>query len=138
MYKANLLLFFRIKLIAAFILITAASFAQPVVSVSVLPPTSAVAKDYIQQGSNVMITLINNASFPQSVKLIPSLSGVSNGIKIALNENFIPLAPLVLNAGQTRTLTLNQLKANNSNIGPNNLIIQGFDINNYLNGGTLP
>ena len=138
MYKANLKSFFRIKLIAAFILITAASFAQPVVSVSVLPPTSAVAKDYIQQGSNVMITLINNASFPQSVKLISYLTGVSNGVKIALNENFTPLAPLVLNAGQTRTLTLNQLKANNSNIGSNNLIIQGFDINNYLNGGTLP
>lgn len=86
----------------------------------------------------MIITLINNGSFPQSVKLILSLSGTSNGVKIALNESFIPVAPLVLNARQKRTVTLNQLKVNNGNIALNDLMIQGSDINKYLNSSTLP
>jgi len=130
--------FLRVKLLVSLLIISMATSAQIVVNVSVLPPTSAVANNYIEQGSNVMITVINNSSLTQQVKLIPSLSGINNGVKIAVNENFIPAAPFVVNAGQTRTATLNQLKINNGNISPNDLQIQGFDINTYLNGGVLP
>ena len=130
--------FLWVKLLVSLLIISMATSSQIVVNVSVLPPTSAVANNYIEQGSNVMITVINNSSLTQQLKLIPSLSGINNGVKIAVNENFIPSAPFVVNAGQTRTATLNQLKINNGNISPNNLQIQGFDINTYLNGGVLP
>ena len=133
-----LTLFLRAKLLGSLLIISMATSAQLVVNVSVLPPTSAVAKNYIEQGSNVMITIINNAAATQQVKLIPSLSGINNGVKIAINENFITAVPVIINGGQTKTITLNQLKINNSNISPNDLQIQGFDLNTYLNGGVLP
>lgn len=128
----------HMKMLIAFLLISTGLFAQPVVSVSVVPPNSSVAKDYLQQGNNVLITLTNNSSLSQSVKIIPSIKGVSNNVRIAVKESFTPAVLLVLNPGQTRVITLNQLKINNSNLSPDDIITQGMDKNQYLNGGLLP
>ncbi len=139
MQQAILRCFARSYMLPALLLFATVAEAQPVqVIVNVTPPHSSFAKDYLQQGTNVLITVINNAPSPQSVRLIPSLTGLDNNVKIALRDNFIPSAPLTLGSGQTRVLTLNQLKAFNNNIVPDDIITQGISPATYFNGGSLP
>lgn len=107
------------------------------VSVKVLPPISNKPKNYIENGNNVVVTLISNVSGRQPVRIIPSLIG-SNGVKIAVKDNFIPAMPIVLLPNQVRSFTLNQLKVFNSNLNFSDLLIQGISETDYIQNGKLP
>jgi len=108
------------------------------VSVNVKPPYSLQPKDYIQQGNNVMITMMNLGSVPVSAQVFMSLEGVNNSIQIKIKPTYI--APVALNFGpsETKVMTLNQLKAYNGNPGFNDIIFQGYDSKLYFGNGTLP
>lgn len=127
--------------IAVFIFLLIAQIelhAQVQVVVNVVPPYSTLAKDYLQQGSNVMITVINGSSTPQSVRLVASLKGMNNNLLLAVRDNYIPTAPITINPGQSRLFTLDQLRVFNNNITGDDLVLQGFDKNDYQGGGRLP
>lgn len=129
---------FIISLLALFVFKVDAQGGRNVsVSVTVLPPYSTNAKDYVQQGSNVMITITNLLSVPQQVIVIPSLSG-SNGVKAALRSNYVPPAGLLLGPAQVRVLTLNQLKATNNTVTLNDIVVQTITKEDYQNNKTIP
>jgi hypothetical protein len=107
------------------------------VAINVLPPYSTNAKDYIQQGNNVMITLTNMSSIPQQVIVLPSISG-NNGVKASLRSNYQPPAGLLLAPSQVRTLTLNQLKTVNSTVTANDIIVEKMTKDEYLNNTAIP
>lgn len=107
------------------------------VSIVVTPPYSTNAKDYVQQGNNVLITLTNLGSTPQQLIIIPSISG-SNGVKAALRSNYMPPVGFQLGANQTRTITLNQLKAVNSTVTPADINVQKMTAQDYANNVPLP
>jgi hypothetical protein len=50
---------YRLALLISFLLFQHNIIAQVQVVVNVVPPYSTLAKDYLQQGSNVMVTVIN-------------------------------------------------------------------------------
>ncbi len=120
------------------ILVVTNSRAQIQVIVNVVPPYSTQAKDYLQQGNSVMITLINGYATSKNVRVVGTLSGVNNNIVVKLRDDFMPTGPIVLAPGQNKLLTLDQLKVFNSNITSNDILVQGFKKEDYLNGGNLP
>jgi hypothetical protein len=67
-----------------------------------------------------------------------SLKGMNNNVLLAVRDNFIPTAPIIINPGQSRLLTLDQLRVYNSNLTGDDVISQGFAKNDYLGGGRLP
>lgn len=108
------------------------------VSVTVVPPYSTQPKDYIQQGNNVTITIINGFSVTQNVKVIPSLTGINNSVSIKLREDYTPTGMILLAPGQSKVITLNQLKAYNASITSNDILTQGMTKEDYFNGKPLP
>lgn len=128
----------RLAFFLMLVLFSLKPFAQIQVIVNVTPPYSTQAKDYLQQGSNVMITLMNGYNSSKNVRLVGNLSGINNNIVVKLKDNFIPTSPIVLAPGQSKMLTMDQLKLFNSNIGSDDILVQGFSKEDYLNGGNLP
>lgn len=114
-----------------------AARAQVQVVVAVKPPYSAQVKDYILDGSNLLITLINASGAVQKVRLIPSLTG-NNGVKVQVREDFMPASPINLAPGETKLLTGAALKAANSNISDGDVQRQGLSQSLLIQTGTLP
>lgn len=114
-------------------------FAQTIsVTVTVKTPYSLQAKDYIQQGNNVVITMTNISSIPVSAKVLTSLEGINNSIKIKINPTYLAPVPLNFGPSETKVMTLNQLKTYNGNPGFNDIIFQGYDSKLYYGNGNLP
>ncbi len=107
------------------------------VSLTVVPPYSTNAKDYVQQGNNVIITITNMQSTPQQVIVLPSVTG-SNGVKAALRDTYQPPTGLLLGPNQVRVLTLNQLKAINSTVTPADIVLQNMTQQDYQNNKSIP
>ena len=108
------------------------------VSVNVKPPYSLQPKDYIQQGNNVTITMVNLGSVPTSAQVFMSLEGVNNSVQIKIKPTYVAPVPLQFGPSEIKVLTLNQLKAYNGNPGFNDIIFQGYDSKLYFGNGSLP
>ncbi len=108
------------------------------VSVNVRPPYSLQPRDYIQQGNNVTITLVNLGSIPTTAQVFTSIEGINNAVQIRIRPVYTAPVPLPLGPGETKTLTLNQLRAYNGNPGFNDIIFQGYDSKLYFGNGSLP
>ncbi|MEO6540002.1 MAG: hypothetical protein ABIN74_03380, partial [Ferruginibacter sp.] len=132
------------KILRVFVFLLTALLVQQVnaqtisVSVNVKPPYSLQPKDYIQQGNNVMITMVNLGSVPVSGQVFMSLEGVNNAVQIKIKPTYIAPVPLQFGPSETKVITLNQLKAYNGNPGFNDIIFQGYDSKLYFGNGTLP
>ncbi len=119
------------------LLLPALGWAQVQVNVTVTPPYSGYLKDYIKDGSNVLISLTNVSGQPQTVKLISSLTG-DNGVKISVKDSYMPPAPIVLAPNETKLITQNGLKVFNSNLSEGDVFHQGITQAQVLQGGKLP
>jgi hypothetical protein len=132
--------FSNIKLIIFFLLTwqTFQLVAQPLnVTVMIQPPYSNRLEDYLDKGNNVLINVVNTSQAVQQFKLIPSVEG-NNGVMAAIRETFLPASPIVLNPGETRRFTFNQLRAFNSNLKQDDLIVQGISFSLLESAGVLP
>lgn len=108
-------------------------------SIKINMPYSLTAKDYIQQGNNVIITLVNVGATARTVRLFPLLESVSRqGMSIQLRPSSVSAATLYFAPGETKNLTFNQLNAINGSPGPNDLSFIGYDSKRYFNNGNLP
>jgi TANFOR domain-containing protein len=107
------------------------------IQVMVTPPYSNKLEDYIDKGNNVIINLTNTSSTIQQFKIVPTITG-NNGVMVALRDDFLPVAPINMNPGESRSFTYNQLKIFNNNITKNDLITQGISFSLLENTGTLP
>jgi hypothetical protein len=108
------------------------------VSVNVKPPYSLRPADYIQQGNNVMISMTNLDPVAISAQVFTSLEGINNSVQIKIRPGYMAAVPLQFGPRETKTLTLNQLKAYNGYVGFNDIIFQGYDSKLYFGNGTLP
>ncbi|MBK7882703.1 MAG: hypothetical protein IPJ81_01880 [Chitinophagaceae bacterium] len=107
-------------------------------SVFINTPYSLSAKNYIQQGSNVTITLTNMGIAASEVRIYPSLEGLSNGIRIKLKPTYASPA-LFFCPGEIKKITLNQLQAMaGSAPSVNDILFQGYNNKQYFNNGNLP
>lgn len=122
----------------ALLAFTLVANAQVQVVVNVAPPYSTQARDYLQQGNNVAITLINPSQRSYQLRLLVSLAALNNQVEVAMRNDYQPPVPIVLGAQQTRTLTLHQLKAIHSNFTANDVVVSGVSRDAYLSGGSLP
>jgi hypothetical protein len=107
-------------------------------SITIKSPYSLVAKDYIQQGNNVMITMTNTSGVIRSPQVFTSLEGVNNNIHIALKPSYKGPATLYFTPGETKRLTLNQLQAFNGNPGMADIAFHDYDSKRYFNNENLP
>jgi hypothetical protein len=132
------------KALVFLMLLSALSFQQQLnaqtiaVSVNVKPPYSLRPADYIQQGNNVTITMTNLGSTPVTAQVFTSIEGVNNSIQIKIKPTYIAPVPLNFGPGETKLMTLNQLKSYNGNPGFNDIVFQGYDSKLYFGNGLLP
>ena len=69
-------------------------------------------------------TLINAVFTQQNVYMLATLAG-DNGVSISIDENYLPPAPLVLDGGESVTLTTQEISNLNSTLGADGFIIEG-------------
>ena len=120
-----------------FLLLPLLSTAQVQVSVTVTPPYSGYLKDYVKDGSNVLISITNVSGQPQTLKLLSTLTG-DNGVKLVVKDSYMPLAPVVLAPNETKLITQNGLRAFNANLSEGDVQHQGISQAQVLQGGKLP
>lgn len=127
------------KLIALglFLLFTVRISAQVSVSVVVQPPYSQYTEDYLLRSNQVLITVTNATRIPQTIKLLGSLEG-TNGVRAAVRTTYLPLYPVVIQAGQTRTLNYASLRAAFANLTADDIISEGFSSDAVAQRGRLP
>jgi hypothetical protein len=114
-------------------------FSQPIqVLVKIARPYSLVAKNYIQEGNNVVITMTNTSLAMRYPQIITSLEGINNNIHIELNPTYTSQGALTLGPGETKVFTLNQIQAIHGNPGINNILIKGYERKRYFNNENLP
>jgi len=114
------------------------SFGQQInIQVVVTPPYSNKLEDYIDKGSNVIITVTNISPSTQQFKLLPTITG-NNGVMARIRDEFLPNSPISMSPGESRTFTYNQLRIFNSNLQKNDLVLQGMSLSLLENTGTLP
>lgn len=120
--------------------VTYSAVAQGIlVSVSVKSPYSMIAKNYLQQGDNVVFTLMNNSLSPRSVRVYTSVEGVNNDVSIQYLPNYVGgIQSLVFSPGETKIISLNQLQLYNRAPGPNDLRFSNYDSRTYFSNGLLP
>ena len=107
-------------------------------SIFINTPYSLSPKNYIQQGSNVTITLTNMGNDTRQVRIYPSLEGLNNVIRIKLKSAY-PSPSLFFGPGEIKRITLNQLQAMAGSIPTaNDILFQGYDGKQYFNNGNLP
>ncbi|MBP8893730.1 MAG: hypothetical protein KBD43_06160 [Saprospiraceae bacterium] len=69
-------------------------------------------------------TLINSVFTQQNVYMLATLAG-DNGVSISIDENYLPPTPLVLDGGESVTLTTQEISELNSTLGADGFIIEG-------------
>ena len=128
----------KLVLLIVCTLIAVISIAQQInIQVVVTPPYSNKLEDYIDKGNSVIITVTNTSPSTQQFKLIPTITG-NNGVLAAIREDFLPVSPISMAPGESRTFNYNQLRVFNNNLQRNDLIIQGMSLSLLENTGTLP
>ncbi len=129
---------FKWGLAILFLVTFSALQAQPIqITVSASPPYSVHVADYINNSDNIFVTLTNTTNNSYNVKLISSMTG-DNGVTIAMNEQFQPQSPIVVQNFQSLTFSLSQLQVYNNNISSSNLDVTGYPKQKLLKTETLP
>lgn len=120
------------------LLSAAGSQAQPLqVTVTVTPPYSVHLSDYVYSGDNVLILVTNLSRQEQQCKLIPTVTG-DNGVSVTIEPDFQPVAPIVVPAFGTISLTLQQLQQYNANLSESDVDITGYSTSLLLQTESLP
>ncbi len=111
--------------------------AQVQVSVATKQPLSGVARDYIEQGSNITITVKNITPIIQKVKIFHSINNVNNGdISIGIKPGF-QFQSISLLPWQIKVLSVKDLFLQ-SGFDIKDIEFKGLSKDSYLNNETLP
>jgi len=124
-----------------FFLSAAAVHAQqnPVnVNVNVVPPYSMYLSDYMQGSNKVVVTLVNQSmSETQRFKLQWRLTG-NNDVSASTEQDAMPRQPIVLQPGQSITLSAQELRSRYQSFSRNDIEVEGMDLSSNLSNQTLP
>ena len=105
------------------------------ISTVVLPPYSPRLGDYSLADINkISITLTNNTQRPLSIKLQLKFFG-DNGVRVATKPTYEPTSPIILNPLEVRKLSAAD---DLSFLDPNNVDINGVNVNQILQTGIIP
>ena len=109
------------------------------VNVNVVPPFSTHLSDYVGGSDKVFITLTNtDIELSQSVKLIWSLTG-DNGVAVESKPSTAPDKPIVLDPGQSLTMTQSELRTRyEGQYTRDDFNISGLDVDALIESEVLP
>ncbi|MEZ5055568.1 MAG: hypothetical protein R2879_00885 [Saprospiraceae bacterium] len=130
---------FQLLILTTFFQLSAEKlFCQSIqVAVVVSPPYPVNLEEALKLNRQAIITLTNLSNEPQQFKLLASVEG-DNGLSARIKPDFVPTAPIILLARETRVLNGSQLKNINSNLSENDVDVQGISINRIIQTETLP
>ena len=133
---------FRLKLLLL-IFFLSFSFVQAQqssvnVNVNVVPPYSMYLSDYMQGSNKVVVTLVNQSmSETKRFKLQWRLTG-NNDVAARTEQDAMPRQPIVLQPGQSLTLSARELRSRYQSFSRNDIEVEGMDLSSNLSNQTLP
>jgi|GEM_PF-2318405 len=109
------------------------------VNVNVIPPYSMYLSDYMQGSNKVVVTLVNQSmSETRRVKLQWQLTGTNNDVSARTEQDAMPQNPIVLQPGQSITLSAQELRSRYQSFSRNDIEVEGMDLRSNLSNQTLP
>lgn len=119
--------------------LTVSAQQQPVqVSVALAPPYPTHWEDYAQMKGQIVVTLTNTSQTFLQLRLVPTVTGMSNGVSATLKPGYRPATPLTLGPLETKVLTGGQLQALNMGLSLQHLDVKGVDIQQIIKTETVP
>src|SRR6056297_2326062 len=108
------------------------------VNVNVIPPYSMYLSDYMQGSNQVVVTLVNQSmSESQRIRLQWRLTG-NNDVKAYTEQEAMPRQPIVLQPGQSMTLSAQELRSRYQSFTRSDIEVEGMDLRSNLSNQTLP
>ncbi len=136
-------IYFKIRMVAMVLFLTASLSAQVNITLNVLPPYSPYFRDYLGYATNTktLITLLYtnpSANVPIKVFLTASIKKDDQTISAEVRDTYKPALPIDLHPNIPKTLTGTQLQTIFGNGTANDLILKGITMTDVITNQAMP